>query len=160
MFNKKKDAPTIIGISLVVLLAIGGIIFLLSIPTFGFYGFVSILDKYHLDNLLKINFFDNNIFNFIYIVLALGSVHTLVMILEFIFVLLKRREILHITSIHHKIISFVLLVGCGFLATRGIILNIFQRIHASNLFLLIAFLVIYFILFVCSDTYRKQEASF
>ncbi|RAS77951.1 hypothetical protein [Priestia endophytica] len=159
MFNKKKDVPTIVGITIVVLLVIASILFLLSVPFFSFYGFVSILDRYHLNNLLTVDFFENNFINFLYIILVLGSIHALVMLLEFIFIVLKKREILNISSKHHKFISFVLLVSGSFLITKVVILNIFQRIHCSNLFLLIVFLAIYFILFVCSDTYRKQEAS-
>ncbi|MGM0890740.1 MAG: hypothetical protein ACQEW5_28415 [Bacillota bacterium] len=159
MFNKKKDVPTIIGITIVVLLVIVSIIFLLSVPFFSFYGFVSILDRYHLNNLLTVDYFENNLINFLYIILALASIHILIMLLEFIFVVLKKRAILNISLNHHKIISFIFLVSCSFLITKVFILNIFQRIHCSNLFLFIVFLSIYFILFVCSDTYKKQESS-
>jgi len=160
MFNRKKDIPTIIGIIIVVLLVITSVFFVLSIPFFSFYGFVSILDRYHLNNLLTVDFFDNNFINFVYVILVLGSIHILIMLLEFIFIVLKRREIINISLNHHKIISFVLLVAFSFLTTKLVILNIFKRIHCSNFCLLIVFLSIYFIFFVYSNTYKKQDASF
>ncbi|MHA7098715.1 hypothetical protein [Priestia aryabhattai] len=158
MFNKKKDLPSVAAIVILATFIIVIVATAASLPFFGFYGLVSISEKYQLSSLLKVDYFDSKVFNVLYILLALSSGYSVLMILEVIFIVLKQRNIVRLSSLYHKLISFVLLICCSFLLTRVIVLSLFQRIHCSNSLLLAAFFLIYCFFFLRSDTYKKQEA--
>ncbi|NGY88645.1 hypothetical protein F6Y05_37275 [Bacillus megaterium] len=158
MFNKKKDLPTVAGFVILaafILVVVGRNA---SLPVFGFYGLMNIFEKFQLNSLLYVNYFDSNIFNVLYILLALSSVYSVLMLLEVIFIVLKQRNIVKLSSLYHKLLSFVLLVSCSFLLTRVVVLGFIHRIHCSNSLLLAAFFLIYSYFFLFSDTYKKQEA--
>ncbi|MGG2091040.1 hypothetical protein ABFY59_29605 [Priestia aryabhattai] len=158
MFNKKKDLPSVVAIVILAAFILVVLAVAVSLPVFGFHGLMNIFEKFQLKNLLYINYFDRSIFNVLYILLALSAGYSILMILEVIFIILKQRNIIKLSSLYHRLLSFVLLVCCGFLLTRVVVLGLFQRIHCSNTLLLIAFLLIYAFFFLCSETYRKQEA--
>ncbi|MGF9891220.1 hypothetical protein ABEX78_21405 [Priestia megaterium] len=158
MFNKKKDLPTVAAFVILATFIIVVVTATASLPVFGFYGLMNIFERFQLSNLLYVNYFDSNIFNVLYILLSLSSVYSVLMILEVIFIVLKQRNIVKLSSVYHKLLSFVLLVCSVFLLTRVVVLGLFQRIHCSNGLLLAAFFLIYSYFFLCSDTYKKQEA--
>jgi hypothetical protein len=158
MFNKKKDLPTVAAFVILATFILVVVAAAASLPVFGFYGLMNIFEKFQISNLLYVNYFDSNIFSVLYILLALSVGYSVLMILEVIFIILKQRNIIRLSSVYHKLISFVLLVCCGFLLTRVVVLGLFQRIHCSNSLLLVAFFLIYSFFFLFSDTYRKQEA--
>jgi len=158
MFNKKKDLPTVAAFVILATFILVIVAAAASLPVFGFYGLMNIFEKFQISNLLYVNYFDSNIFSVLYILLALSAGYSVLMILEVIFIILKQRNIIRLSSVYHKLIPFVLLVCCGFLLTRVVVLGLFQRIHCSNSLLLVAFFLIYSFFFLCSDTYRKQEA--
>ncbi|WP_110926693.1 hypothetical protein [Bacillus massiliglaciei] len=144
-------------VSLFVLLSV---LLLLLVPFFGFYGFVSILGRLWGESLFSVDFFESHVMNFGYILLVLGSVYLLISLLELLFIILKKREILQLSHKFHKLLAFLMLVFCSFLLTKTVILTIFQRFHSSDLFLLFVFFAVYLGLFICSDTYKKQDTIF
>ncbi|MBM7645906.1 hypothetical protein JOD45_002131 [Scopulibacillus daqui] len=154
-FNKKTDFPTILAFFLLILLGLGGVIFILSIPFFSIFGFTSILELLHIKNLISIDSYSSFALSFIYVCGFILSVWALIIILELIFVFAKKRGLFNIHSKSQKGFSFIVLIAISTFITKGVILDIFQRIHASNIFVLALFFIIYLIFFTTSDTYKK-----
>ncbi|MFD9625084.1 hypothetical protein [Peribacillus muralis] len=157
MFNKKTDFPTILANTLLLIIGIGAIVLIVSIPFFSIYGVASILDLFNVKDLVTMNYYNNFFMNFIYISFCLISIWILVMILELLFIVAKKKRLFNLQSKLEKTLLFLAFIIISAFITKQVILEVFQRVHTSGIFVVVIFFVIYFVLFIISDTYKKEK---
>ncbi|MFB8424939.1 hypothetical protein ACFC4S_23260 [Priestia megaterium] len=158
MFSMKNCLSSKIGNAIIAVIFITAIVAATWLPLLGIQGWIGILERYHLDGLIKIDDVGSNVAKSIYTYFMILSVYAVIAVLEMIIPLLKAKRIINVSSIYRKVISFILLVCFSFLLTKVIVLNLFDKVHCSNIILLVVLFLVYAFFFSYKDVYRKQEA--
>jgi len=157
VFSIKNFLSSKLGNAIIAVIVITAIVAASYLPFLGIQGWIGILERHHLNGIIKIDDIGSNVAKAIYIHLMLLSAHIVTVVLEMFLTFLKR-NIINLSLTSQKVISFILLVFCSSLLTKVVVLNLFQSVHCSNILLLVAFFIYYSFLFSYKGVYRKQEA--
>ena len=158
MFSIKNFLSSKLGNAIIAVIVITAIVAASYLPFLGIQGWIGILERHHLNGIIKIDDIGSNIAKALYIHLMLLSAYIVTVVLEMFLTFLKKRNIINLSLTSQKVISFILLVFCSSLLTKVVVLNLFQSVHCSNILLLVAFFIYYPFLFSYKGVYRKQEA--
>ena len=158
MFSIKNFLSSKLGNAIIAVIVITAIVAASYLPFLGIQGWIGILERHHLNGIIKIDDIGSNIAKALYIHLMLLSAYIVTVVLEMFLTFLKKRNIINLSLTSQKVISFILLVFCSSLLTKVVVLNLFQSVHCSNILLLVAFFIYYSFLFSYKGVYRKQEA--
>ncbi len=153
-FNKKIDTPTVFLMVVIIFFAV------LLVPYLGFQGLLIFLQKLNFQDLISMSFYDSFFKNFFYVIGFLFFTFMGVLLLELIFIFIKFRKIINMSSFFERVIVYIILVCCNVFMVKFMTDNIFMRIEISNLFLFFIFMVIYPYLFITGDVYKKQDTLF
>lgn len=159
-FNKKIDTPTVLAFVTVLLMVIIIFSVILLVPYLGFQGLLIFLQKLNFQDLISMSFYDSFFKNFFYVIGFLFFVYMGVLLLELIFVFIKFRKIINMSSFLERVIAYIILVCCNVFMVKFITDNIFMKIEISILFSFFIFIFIYLYLFITGDVYKKQDALF
>lgn len=159
VFSMKNFLSSKIGNAIIAAIVITAIVAVAWLPLLGIQGWIGILERYHLDGLIKIDDVGSNIATSIYTYFMILSVYIVIVALEMLLTFLKAKNIINISLTYQKAISFILLVGFSFLLTKVVVLNLFEKVHCSNIFLLVVLFLVYAFFFSYKDVYRKQGAT-
>lgn len=158
VFSIKNFLSSKLGNAIIAVIVITAIVAASYLPFLGIQGWIGILERHHLNGIIKIDDIGSNIAKALYIHLMLLSAYIVTVVLEMFLTFLKKRNIINLSLTSQKVISFILLVFCSSLLTKVVVLNLFQSVHCSNILLLVAFFIYYSFLFSYKGVYRKQEA--
>lgn len=156
-FNKKLDVPTILANITVFLLAVFIFFCALLVPYLGFYGLLAFFQKINLQDLIHMNLFNSFFKNFFYVIGFLSFVIITVTLLELLFMVIKSRKIINLSSFLERFTAYIILVFLNFFMMMFLTDSIFVRIEVSNIFILLIFMVVYLYFFITGDVYKKKH---
>ncbi|PAD22812.1 hypothetical protein [Terribacillus saccharophilus] len=152
---KNGSVGNLLGIALVALLVVIATIIVLSIPTLGFFGLFTFLDK---TGIIRIDLLDGAFKNFFYFGSVVICMYTIGVVVDLLFMLVS--TILSIPfTLKVLVMSFFFQTIVATIIALGIIPTLFNRVHISGLGMLIIFAVLELISIVFSDDFKKLEQT-
>lgn len=152
---KNGSFGKLVGIALVALLVVIATIIVLSIPTLGFFGLFTFLDK---TGIIRIDLLDGAFKNFFYFGSVVICMYIIGVVVDLLFMLVS--TILSIPfTLKVLVMSFFFQTIVATIIALGIIPTFFNRVHISGLGMLIIFAVLELISIVFSDDLKKLEQT-
>ncbi|WP_077307630.1 hypothetical protein [Terribacillus halophilus] len=149
------SSGNLIGIILVAGLVVIATIIVLSVPTLGFYGLFTFLDR---TGIVRIDLLDGAFKNFLYFGAVVICLYTIGVLVDLLFILATKVLSIPFT-LKLLIMSFFAQTILATIIALGVVPTLFNRIHISAIGMLIIFAILELISIVFSDDRKKLEEN-